>query len=44
MLEYIDDLSDPSAYPEKPCKISVIHTHISTVFIGDELVYKKKNQ
>jgi aminoglycoside phosphotransferase family enzyme len=42
MLNYIKDLSDPSAYPEKPPNITVVHTHISTVFIGDEIVYKIK--
>jgi hypothetical protein len=42
MLNYIDDLSDPSAYPEKPHNITVVHTHISTVFMLDEFVYKIK--
>lgn len=42
MLAYINDLSDPTAYPEKSLNITVVHTHISTVFIGDEIVYKIK--
>ena len=38
----IDDLMDPSAYPEDIGKIKLAQTHISTVFIGDEFVYKIK--
>jgi len=38
----IDDLMKPSAYPEMPNKITLAQTHISTVFIGDEFVYKIK--
>jgi len=38
----IDDLLRPSAFPEKPKKILFVQTHISTVFIGDEFVYKIK--
>ena len=38
----IDDLMQPSAYPEAPRKITLAQTHISTVFIGDEFVYKIK--
>ncbi|MGD0822072.1 MAG: phosphotransferase [Desulfomonilia bacterium] len=38
----IEFLQDPGAYPEKPEKISLIQTHISWVFIGDENVYKLK--
>jgi aminoglycoside phosphotransferase family enzyme len=38
----IDDLMRPSAYPETPNKILLAQTHISTVFIGDEFVYKIK--
>jgi hypothetical protein len=38
----IDDLMHSSAYPEKPKKITLAQTHISTVFIGDEFVYKIK--
>ena len=32
----------PSAYPKMPEKITLAQTHISTVFIGDEFVYKVK--
>ncbi len=42
MSTMIDDLLYPSAYPEKPEKIVFIQTHISTVYIGDEFVYKIK--
>jgi len=38
----IDDLMQPSAYPETPEKVILAQTHISTVFIGDEFVYKIK--
>jgi len=38
----IKDLMLPSAYPEFPKKITIAQTHISTVFIGDEFVYKIK--
>ncbi len=38
----IDDLMQPSAYPEMPKKVILAQTHISTVFIGDEFVYKIK--
>ncbi|UCF49360.1 MAG: hypothetical protein JSU91_06315 [Thermoplasmatales archaeon] len=38
----IDDLMQPSAYPEEPEKIKLAQTHISTVFIGDDFVYKIK--
>jgi aminoglycoside phosphotransferase family enzyme len=32
----------PSAYPETPKKVVLAQTHISTVFIGNEFVYKIK--
>lgn len=38
----IDDLMRPSAYPDTIKKITLAQTHISTVFIGDEFVYKIK--
>ena len=38
----IDDLMNPSAYPERSEKVTLAQTHISTVFIGDEFVYKIK--
>ena len=38
----IKDLMHPSAYPETPKKITLAQTHISSVFIGDEFVYKIK--
>ncbi len=38
----IGDLIHPSAYPEMPKKVTLAQTHISTVFIGDEFVYKIK--
>jgi len=42
MPSMIDDLMHPSAYPETPEKITLAQTHISSVFIGDEFVYKIK--
>ena len=38
----IDDLKHPSAYPEITKKVKFVQTHISTVFIGDDFVYKIK--
>jgi aminoglycoside phosphotransferase family enzyme len=38
----INDLMQNSAYPEDPKNIILVQTHISTVFIGDEFVYKIK--
>ena len=42
MSSMIGDLLHPSAYPETPEKVTLAQTHISTVFIGDEFVYKIK--
>jgi len=41
-MKMINDLMNPSAYPENLGKIKLAQTHISTVFIGDEFVYKIK--
>ena len=38
----IEDLMDPLAYPEMSDKVTLAQTHISTVFIGDDFVYKIK--
>jgi hypothetical protein len=38
----IEAMSDPGFYPHRPKAVEVIHTHISVVFIADELVYKIK--
>ena len=35
-------LSDPRCYPHSPKRVTVIQTHISVVFIADDLVYKVK--
>jgi aminoglycoside phosphotransferase family enzyme len=42
MSSMISDLMHPSAYPETTKKVTLVQTHISTVFIGDEFVYKIK--
>ena len=42
MPSMINDLMKPTAYPENFKKIKFVQTHISTVFIGDEFVYKIK--
>lgn len=42
MNSMIDDLKNPSAYPEMFKEIIFVQTHISNVFIGDEFVYKIK--
>ena len=38
----IDDLKQPSTYPEPTKNINFVQTHISNVFIGDDFVYKIK--
>src|SRR3990172_12929379 len=35
-------LRRPDAYPERPARVEVIETHMSWVFLTDELVYKLK--
>jgi len=40
--ELIAGMSDPSVYPHRPSSVYVIQTHISVVFIADDLVYKVK--
>ncbi|MCD6569463.1 MAG: hypothetical protein J7L53_02045 [Deltaproteobacteria bacterium] len=40
--ELIKHMEDPDSYTEKPRSITLIQTHISWVFIGDEYVYKIK--
>ncbi len=35
-------LSDPAVYPHQPQSVQVIQTHISVVFIAENLVYKVK--
>ncbi len=42
MKTMIEDLMNPSAYPEHSNKLILTQTHISNVFIGDEFVYKIK--
>ena len=41
-MSLIDDLQNCSAFPDDTTEISVVQTHISVVFIGDEFVYKIK--
>jgi aminoglycoside phosphotransferase family enzyme len=38
----IQDLLDPYSLPDKTGSVSLIQTHISMVFVGDEFVYKVK--
>jgi aminoglycoside phosphotransferase family enzyme len=40
--EISKDLMDPNAYPEPTKKVDLIQTHISFIFITDDLVYKVK--
>ena len=42
MSTMIEDLKKPGAFPEKPSSVTLVQTHISSVFIGDEFVYKVK--
>jgi uncharacterized protein len=38
----IEDLLDPSSLPDATERVSLIQTHISLVFVGDEFAYKVK--
>src|SRR3990172_5123541 len=40
--EKVAFLRSPGAYPARPAGIEVIETHMSWVFLTDELVYKLK--
>ena len=42
MASLIEDLSRPGALPDPTSAVSVVQTHISIVFMGDEYVYKVK--
>lgn len=42
MFSLIEDLLDPSSLPDETKSVSLIQTHISMVFLGDEFVYKIK--
>ncbi len=35
-------LLDPAAYPHRPSAVTLVQTHISYVFLADDLVYKAK--
>ena len=38
----IQQLERPAAYPHAPARVDLIQTHISWVFLADQLVYKIK--
>ncbi len=38
----LEDLASPAAYPHAPEAVQVIQTHISLIFLADDLVYKVK--
>ena len=40
--QVVQALLNPEAYPEDPCKIELIQTHISFVFLTKNFVYKMK--
>jgi len=40
--ELIKVMSNPEFYPHNPSSVEVIQTHISVIFLADELVYKVK--
>lgn len=42
MGSMIDDLLDPAALPDPTSRVSLVQTHISLVFVGDDHVYKVK--
>jgi len=38
----VDFLCDPANHPERPSSVRLVQTHISWVFVGDDVVYKVK--
>ncbi|MGH2570934.1 MAG: AAA family ATPase, partial [bacterium] len=42
ILELIEALSDPRAYPGSPSRVEVVQTHISVVFLAGDRAYKVK--
>ena len=42
MSSLIEDLLDPASLPDETKGVSLVQTHISLVFVGDEFVYKVK--
>ena len=38
----VELMNDPSSYPDRPCSVQVIETHISWVFLTDRYAYKLK--
>jgi hypothetical protein len=42
MSSLIEDLLDPGALPDRTQSVSLVQTHISMVFVGDNYVYKIK--
>ncbi|MSP22193.1 MAG: hypothetical protein EXR66_04145 [Dehalococcoidia bacterium] len=40
--DYVRGLLDPGAYPAPPASVQLVQTHISYVFLADDLVYKTK--
>jgi aminoglycoside phosphotransferase family enzyme len=42
MPSIISDVQNPGSLPDKTDSISVFQTHISIVFVADEVVYKVK--
>jgi hypothetical protein len=42
MSSLIDDLMDPRALPDPTSGVTLVQTHISLVFVGDDYVYKVK--
>ena len=39
---YVRGLLDPAAYPHRPPTVELVQTHISSVFIAGDFVYKTK--
>jgi len=44
MASMIDDLLSPHALPDPTQSVTLVQTHISMVFVGDEYVYKVKKE
>lgn len=42
MPRMIDDLMNPALFPDRTEEVSLVQTHISSVFVGDRTVYKVK--
>ena len=40
--DYVRALLEPASYPHTPASVELVQTHISYVFLADDVVYKTK--